>query len=357
MLSVLLTNATNSNEVWELPADQLTINEELNAVRTGQISVNYQDVQQMALTIGTSINYILAGGPRRIVISDSQYDPNPTLFVGVLRDYQFSSNASEPSSVSLNFADLGLTLAKRVGQAYAFYDNVPAGQIFASELAAANAVSDTGLTVASLPTTTSRQRTIEYTNLLDLLMGMSNSKTKDGFDWAVDNNGDVNIYQPTRGGQQTNLVLEARNSLQPQVAGKLSGNLCNKVFVQGGEQTNESGEVTQAALMVIVEDTTSQATWGLHEEYLSATDITTEAFLRQRGQQVLTERAYPTNTETITLQHLGDDPDWRAYEVGDWLKVELDAFNIDEMLRVKKRGITWNNGIYQCNLTLSREFV
>ena len=246
-------------------------------------------------------------------------------------------------------------MAKRVGQQYAFYDNVEAGIIFQTELDAANLISDTGLTMGTLPTTTTRQRTVEYTNLLDLLTGMSNAKTNNGYDFFIDNSGVVNIYQPVRGSQQINLVLEERNSLQPQVSGKLAGQLCNKVYVQGGDLTNAQGEVVQAAMMVIVEDATSQATWGLHEEYLSATDIATEPFLRQRGLQVLADRAYPVNTESISLQHLGDDPDWRSYNVGDWLKVELPAYNLDDMLRVKKRTINWDNGIYKCNLSLSRE--
>lgn len=355
MLTCLLTNPDNVAEVWELPIGSYSVSEELNAVRTGRVSVVFKDLQEIAENSGSTIDYVLKGGPRHIIISDSQYEPDSINFKGLIRSYQFYSTESEPSSISIEFADFGAILSKRVGQAYAFYDEVEAGAIFADQLAYANSVDDTGLQMATLPTTTERQRTVEYTNLLDLLTGMSNAKTKDGFDFDIDNDGYINIFNPHKGTQQTNLVLEERNSLQPQVSGKLATQLCNKVFVQGGELTNSQGEVTQEALMVIVEDATSQATWGLHEEYLSATDIATEPFLRQRGLQVLADRAYPVNTESISLQHLGDDPDWRAYSVGDWLKVELPQYNINEMLRVKKRTINWNNGVYKCSLSLSRE--
>lgn len=355
MLSVLLINQANSNETWELPADSFTINEELNAIRTGQVSVNFKVLQEMAQSIGTSVTYIISGGPREIMIVDTLYSPDSIIFRGIIRNYQYSSTSSEPSTISINFADFGLMLARRVGQAYAFYDNIEAGEIFSAELTAANSRGDTGLQMGTLPTTTKRQRTVEYTNLLDLLTGMSNTKTKNGFDFAIDNNGVINIYNPTRGEQQVNLVLETRNSLQPQTGGKLKGELCNRVLVQGGEQTDESGAVTQEAIMVIEEDTTSQAIWGIHEQYLSATDISTEAFLRQRGQQLLAELAYPANTENLSLKHLGDDPDWRSYNVGDWLKVELASFGINQMWRVKKRTINWSGGVYQCSLTLSKE--
>lgn len=355
MLTCLLANPDNAAEVWELPIEKYSVNEELSAVRTGSLSVVFKDLQQIAEQSGATIDYVLRGGPRHIIISDSQYEPDSINFKGVIRNYQFYSTQSEPSTISIEFADFGALLAKRVGQSYAFYDNTPAAQIFADQLTYANSVSDTGLRMAEIPLTTSRQRTIQYTNLLDLITGMSNAKTKDGFDFTIDNDGYINIFNPHKGTQQINLVLEERNSLQPQVGGKLASQLCNKVYVQGGELTNSQGEVTQEALLVIVEDLVSQSTWGLHEEYLSATDIATEPFLRQRGQQVLAERAYPVNTESISLQHLGDDPNWRAYSVGDWLKVELPEYELDEMLRVKKRTINWENGIYKCSLSLDRE--
>lgn len=355
MLTVFISNPATPTEVWELPVDSYSVEEQLNAIRSGRVSVSYKVLAEMAGQIGTTIDYMLRGGPRHITITDDQYDPAPVNFKGILRNYQFYSSQSEPSTIGIEFADFGVLLSKRVSEEYAFYQDVEAGIIFQTELNKANLIDDTGLTVGTLPTTTQRQRTVEYTNLLDLLTGMSNAKTKGGFDFFIDNDAVVNIYQPVRGSEQPNLVLEERNSLQPQVSGKLAGQLCNKVYVQGGELRNSQGEVTQEATMVIVEDLTSQATWGLHEEYLSATDIATVPFLTQRGQQVLEERAYPISTESISLQHLGDDPDWRSYNVGDWLKVELPAYNIDDFLRVKKRTINWENGIYKCSLSLNRE--
>jgi hypothetical protein len=125
--------------------------------------------------------------------------------------------------------------------------------------------------------------------------------------------------------------------------------------VQGGELTDSEGSVTQPAIQVVVEDIASQEVWGLHEEYISATDIATEPFLIERGQQVLAERAWPQNTESISLQHLGDDPNWRSYNVGDWVRVDLPDYELNELLRVKERTIAYKKGVYQVNLSVARE--
>lgn len=359
-LTVFVINPANTDETWEMPTYDVKWTEEINTIKSGNFSAPFRSLKDLAEKIGTTPTYIIKGGPRKVVIKDESFTDDPLLFAGWLRDYQFSATASEPSSITINFADFGVMLSKRRGQEFYFYNNVQSGWIFRQELYIAQNQTngDMGLTMAQLPATTSRQRTVERTNLLDLLMGMSNAKTRDGFDFDVDKNGVITLYSPQRGSVQENIIIESRNAQQPQLNGKLTSGLANKVYVQGGELRDADGDVTQEAMEVIVEDTDSQGVWGLHEEYISATDIATEPFLIQRGQQALNAGAVPNDTESITGNHPGNDPDWRSYDVGDWLFVDLPDYDLSQFLRVRRRTIEYKGGYYKVTgISFSREGV
>ncbi len=355
MLMIYIVNASNPNEVWEMPTNSVKWSEELNAVSTGSFSASFIALNNLAKAIGTNPFYILAGGPRKILIKDEQYD-NPYLFQGWVTNIQFSSSRSEVSSITVNFADPLCMLSKRVGQNFAFYDQVASGLIFKTELdyCQGQENGDLGITLATLPATTSRQRTVERTNMLDLLIGMSAAKNWDGYDFWLDHtNWTLNIG--TKGSHKPELVLEERNSMNSQLNIALKSRLANRVIVQGGEMRDGDGEVVQEPIQVIRENTSSQPIWGLHEEYISATDIATEPFLNARGDTVLADRALPLYTQNITLSCLGDDPNWRDYTTGDWLQVILPKFQINAEYRVKKRSISHTNGVFTLGLTFNDE--
>lgn len=354
MIEVFLLNPDNQNEMWELPIDSISWTEELNNVSTGNFSLVYKDLKELAQLIGTTVNYILEGGRRQLIIKDENYSDQPILFKGFLRNDQISSSNKETSTLSLNFADNLIMLSKRKGQHYKFYENNPSGLIFKEQLDFAQSQENGNMliTMANLPQTTNRQRTIKRTDLLDLLIGMSKAKVDDGFDFSINHNNVLTLFSPYKGSLKENIVLDSRNSLQPQTTAKLMGELANKIYVQGGELTDEQGNVKQEAIEVVVEDVISQRKWGLHEDYISATDIATEPFLRKRGITVLNQKSTPKKTQTVSLSHLGDDPDWRSYSIGDWLVIDLPDLNLNEPLRVKKRSINYTKGIYKINLTL-----
>jgi hypothetical protein len=359
MLTIFITNPYNQSETWEMPTDEVKWTEELNMIKSGDFSVPFPKMKQLADKLNVSVAHIIRGGPRHVVISDGRFTDDPLLFKGWLRGYSFFSSASEPTTINITFADLGVMLSKRTGQKFAFYNNVPSAWIFQQELyiAQERESGSMGLTLGQLPDTTHRQRTVERTNLLDLLVGMSSEKTRNGFDFDVNKRGEIIIYSQ-RGEVQKNLVLDSRNANQPQVNGQLMSGLSNEVHVQGSELRDSEGNVTQEALQITEDNQESQELWGLHEEYVSATDIATEPFLRERGKQVLSERALPVLTETITCNHMGKDPDWRSYNIGDWLPVDLPDYEINELLRVRKRTINYKEGVYQVSgLRLTREDV
>ena len=346
MLEVLIINPKNTNETWELPCESIKWSEELNKVRTGSVNCAFYSFNEVAKAASTTVHYILTGGPREIHLKDSDFN-DPLLFRGVLRTFHYSSTNSEASTITLDFADLGSLLACRMTQTYHLYDQVEAGQIFASELAYTNNIQDTGISMGLLPTTKKRQRTVKTDNLLDLITGMSNLKVDDGFDFQVDNLGHVNIYQPTMGTSNLNVVFDINNSRQPQVEGRLLGMLSNKVYVQGGELTDDQGQVTQEALLISEQDTTSQSIWGLQESYLSATDIATEPFLRARGQKELQKNAYPLSSAGYSVNHLNSQLALDAYSLGDIVQIDWPTYSLNMQLRVIKKTYQWDNGEYQ----------
>ena len=339
MLSLYLLDRQQTQKWW-LPFSQFSWTTNLNLGETGKISVPYQLLLQVANQQQQTVRQLLFDNWRKVMIYDEEAEK--ILFKGVLTSASLDGDHQEVK-VDLSFADASSLLSKRLTGSNQTYTDANLMTVASDLLTQAQTNDDLGLTLGTVdPTTVTVTREFANARVLDALVGLSQNKIANGFDWQFNANWQLNLAYPQLGSDKPEIIFDEQNILTFQSHFGLLGNLVNQVRLKG--KNNVSGTFA---------DQNAIAAWGKQEAYLSATDLTTSASLAERAAAYLAETALPLSNNQVEIQVLGNAPDWKTYNVGDRVRLRLQELDFDQLLRLSKRTLTYTSETCVLDLTLS----
>lgn len=317
----------------EIPYNGWTISEALNEAKTLQLSLDYGAVDKASQAFGQSAFFLLSAGYREIYVEKN----GTRIFSGTINDLGMDRGEGEDISISLAAAGYFSLLGKRRTGAFVEYTSddsadIAWGLIDDSQTLDSNA--DLGITRGTHPTTKTRDRTFRFDSVKDAIIGMSNAKVADGYDFEVDDDKVFNIFYPTKGSERPGLPLDIGNIKKISLRKPLLLSMTNRIFVLGQDDNNYVQRDSPS---------TYQETFGNLEDVLAKRDVIEQATLEDAGDKVLGTDQSPQLALTVT--HLDDDPAIEAYNVGDWLPLTFEEAEVTAtMYRVIKRTIQHNAG-------------
>lgn len=321
----------DGSEVFIPPFETIRITEEINKGYDGTISVSYPDIKKYAESFGLKPDNIFSSTKREWYLRKNEVK----IFGGVLLSRTINGGSNGMTSFSVDMADFSILLDKRRTGALFQRTATDSADIVQDLLDYTNAISDTGISIGNKPTSTkNRNITSRYANIRDEIASMSNLKKYDGYDWDVDVTKKLNIYYPSKGSTNNNIIFDEFNTLSFQSIRQLQGRLTNRVIVFGSGYGDTMVTATR-------ENTTSQSTWGLLEDGLSEKGVEDTSELADRGDQFLNNNAYPI--DVISLSHRDDNPDFTSYNIGDTVRITFDEIGVNTPLRIYKRTIQINS--------------
>lgn len=330
------------DDVYDVPFDNFSFTEALNLGMEGSLDISYRALTQYAAALNTTVNNILSGQLREVLI----YKGTTPLFLGVIADRGVDGGGFGASKIRLKLGDYVYMLSKRRtddAESETATDSVDIiwNRINASQM---ETNGDLGITLmGSPPTTKNRDRTMTFDNLRDLLVGMSNEKVKDGYDFDIDPTKTLNFYYPTKGQTRDNIVFNGYNSLEWSEHLPLAGRLTNRVYVTGQDASTD---------WVARNDTTNRAAWLLHEDVITKKGVSETDTLNDHGDRFLELNTSPSAGRSLNLTHLEGTPAITSYNVGDVVKVKLADIEVDATFRVMRRSLRYNKGNALVDLTL-----
>lgn len=335
--------STDGSRLYSLPFESVKITEELNKGLDGQLSMPYQSILRYCQALQTTPDAAIAAQPMEWFLRKD----GVRIFGGILLNRGIAGGREGATSYQIKFADFLARLAKRRTEEYFFRDNTDQVQIAKDLLDYTNGEQATGITVGAEPAPSkNRQMTSRRGNIRDEIVSMSNEKKNGGYDFDVDVIKKLNFFVPTKGQARPSIVFDSFNILSWQSNRPLEGQLTNKLYTIG----QGFGEDTQSTMS---ENIPSQSMWGLLEDTQSEKGVGSEDELQDRGDQIIDDLAFPT--DTVTIVHKDDAPDITSYNVGDTVRVIIEDISFDKELRVVKRTIQIDEGgNAQVNLSFER---
>lgn len=335
MYQFKLTN-TSESEVWDIPFQSISITESLNKGVDGSLTVSFVDLARYAAALGTTPDGIIAAAARYWML----YRNGEMLYRGILLHRRVSGGNAGATTVNLNFADISAALAKRRTAAEVLFTADDSADIAWSLINTtqtdASGYGDLSITRGTHPTTIDRDRTLRFDNVRDTIVGMSNEKVANGYDFDFDSSNNFNIYYPKKGSTKLYVVFDDFNVISWSSDRPLQGKLTNRAIVLGKGQAGVDMVTTTR------EDTTPMATWGLCEDVVSEKGVEVVAELEDRGDQFLADNKTPSDTIALTVRDTA--PDLSTYGIGDTVRVRLQDIDFDQNLRIKQRGLSIREG-------------
>lgn len=331
------------DEAWELPYTRMSLTEELNKGLDGSLSMPYASINKYAQKLGTTVDGILSAGFR----SWRLYKDTHLMYRGVLSHRTIEGANTGPSTVVVYFTDYIGMLGSRYTPEEDLYTNEDSSDIAWSIIDDsqndASTHGDLGITRGSNPTTKNRNRTFRHANIRDSLIGMSQAKVADGYDFDIDNTLQFNVYYPSKGQSRPEIMFSDFNVLSWSSNRPLTTKLFNRVHVLGEGLGADLTAVTR-------ENTTPMATWGLVEATLPEKSVSNTTELEDRGDRFLERTA--EIRDTLNINTLDDRPGIDQYGLGDSVRVVIDSLGLDEMLRLDTRTLQITpSGFAQVSLT------
>lgn len=319
----------SGTEVFDIPYLSFNFEEGLNRGIQGSIGCSYQALKEYAEALKTTYNGMLKGVYREVEV----YREGTLLYTLVLNKKASRKKGSVTLYVSDYVAMLDTRITGNDGLKYNTEDSavIAWDEINLSQL---KTNGDFGITLGAQPTTKQRQRTLRYDTLLDLLVGMSNYKLKDGYDFEITQNKALNFYYPQKGQTLSNVIFSNKNTIDWTVTESMAGNIFNKVAVLG--KGSEDSMVTSER-----EDTTNQPNWLLSEATLSEKGVEDVLELADRGDKFLVDHDTPEDTRQVTIVHTDGSPNLTDYSLGDSVGVKIEEEDIDQFMRVENRNISY----------------
>jgi hypothetical protein len=321
--------SADESEVWELPYEKITITEEVNKGVDGNINIPYPSLAKYASLMKTSPDGIIASALRYWRL----YRDNTLLFRGVFSHRRISGGKTGATTYQAFFGDMVAYLAKRATNLEEIETNEPSNDIAWTRIDNAQNdgdYGDLGITRGANPTTKSRDRTMRHDKVLDVIVGMSNLKVKDGFDFDIDTQLQFNIYSPEKGMSRPEIIISEFNRLSWTSDRPLTLKLANRVHVLGQGQGAEMVAVTR-------NDTDQQETWGLLTDVISEKGVGETDELNDRGDQYLIKNSTPTDTFSVKVRDVS--PDILTYSLGDTVRLIIEEIGVNTLVRIERR--TW----------------
>lgn len=340
MYSFRLYNSDNS-QVWELPYTRMTLSEELNKGLDGNLSLSYSALDRYAEKLNTSVDGILSSEFR----SWRLYRGSDLLYRGLLSHRSIEAGQTGPSTIVVYFTDYVGALGSRFTDIEDIHSNKDSSDIAWALIddTQSQTNGDLGITRGTNPTTKNRDRTFRHRNIRDAIIGMSQAKVADGYDFDIDNTLQFNVYYPSKGQSRPEIMFSDFNVLSWSSNRPLTTKLFNRVHVLGEGLGADLTAVTR-------ENTTPMATWGLVEATLPEKSVSNTTELEDRGDRFLERTA--EIRDTLNINTLDDRPGIDQYGLGDSVRVVIDSLGLDEMLRLDTRTLQITpSGFAQVSLT------
>lgn len=327
--------------LWDLPSESFRFTEELNKGADGSITIPFPALSDYATRLKTTAMDVIASGFRRVIIKTSE----KTYVSGVVSSAQFTfSKGKGITAVVLSISDWFAMLAKRRTAAEKIYTSDDSADIawdlINTTQTDTSGHGNLGITRGVHPVTKNRDRTFKFDNVRDALVGMSASKVKDGYDMDIDADRKFNIYYPQKGTDLPAVIFDSFNVTGGSYNIPLAGKLINRCNVLG-----KTSNVTR-------EDTSTMANWYLHEDVLSERDVETTDLLNDRGDKQIADNRDPDSSAGVTIEHLDGEPSIADYSLGDRVKFRSPEIQVDQMMRVIKRAISYQRGHATVTATL-----
>jgi hypothetical protein len=317
----------SGSNTWIIPFQSLSISETLNGGISGTLSLNYLAMERYASLFSLTPDGIFASA----LAEWKLYRDEVLFYAGIINHRTASGSKAQGTSYNLNLLGYEYLLKSRItgnGGVWA-YTSDDSADIAWDMINRTNALSDTGITRGLHPTTTNRDKTNRFDPILDSIMDMSATKKANGYDWEVSNQKVFNIFYP-KGTLKNNIILDDFNILSWSNNRDMATNLANSITVLGAGSEDDIISET-------VEDTASQAVWGLQQTTLSEKDTTLAQNLIDKGDAMLANKSTPQDLVTVKVND--KNPLITSYNVGDNLPVKISAIGFDENLRIDKRTI------------------
>jgi hypothetical protein len=332
MIFTCLVKNSDASLIWAVPFSNFLVSQELNKGESLSITFERVTVQPVADAHGVTPEYIFSASYREIEI----YDENDSkIYAGYISEVQFSKGNSDTGKITISSKGFFSLLEKRFCDDSLAYTDTDSADIAWALITYTQALSygDFGITRGSHPVTKNRDRNdLRYKNIAEAIRKMSANEVKEGFDFDVSPLKVFNIYYP-KGSTRANIFL--------QDGFNIDGYTIYKTFIDGMvNQVIEIGSGVDEANQLIVTrdaDNAYKEAFFLLQDIQSEPDVSTEGTLEDKGDLYI--ETYQSPRITIVADCRYDDPLWTDYEVGDWLNLEIESYDIDDSYRVYRRSV------------------
>ncbi len=325
---------TDNNIIWELPYQSFSFTDEINKGKDARFNFSYEDLTAIATTYNTTYITILGGGFREIWINKN----NAKIYYGVITDIDEASDR-DTEQVTISVASVGFfnVFDKRRTNNKRVFSSVDAGTIawtlINESQTSDNPYSDLGVTQGTIAASVSRDRTLRFDNIKEVITKLSNDNLSNGFDFEIDNQKQLQVYYSQKGSQRPEIIFDEKNILnwtrnRPSIL-----SLTNKVYVIGEGINDDVLYSTRTS------DPTYRDVFGTLEDVLSEKDIIQSTTLDAKGDRFLLDNQSPL--EVFSINHADDDPDIATYDIGDSVQLSIPKLGISKRYkRVIKRTVS-----------------
>jgi hypothetical protein len=338
---VTLKNVDNGDQ-YELFPKSYSFVDELNKESTAKFTVGFEDVKKVADTYETDVMSMFTSTYREIWIERTDdAGVYQKIFYGIITAFGVAPDGQGARTINLEAVSWwGLFNRRICGIPLRTFTATDAGTIawtlIDESQTSDNPYSSWGITQGVHPTTKNRDRTYRFDNVKDSIYKLSNNNLTDGFDFEIDVNKAFNIYYPTKGSDNFNIVFDERTMSNYSFRKPLILGLVNKIYVLGAGQNDDLIYVTRNASNAYKTD------WKLQETIQRETDIIEVATLNDKGDKTLSDNQSPL--PEFSAEHVDEIIRWDSYNLGDNIKVNLPEVGFsNETKRVIKKEFSMDS--------------
>jgi hypothetical protein len=332
MYSLFIKN-TQSGDIYELPWNSLKYIEQLNTGKEATITCSYLNLKTIANTYGLDPIFLLTAGLRELWIEKL----GQKMYYGVVSDVDLTKTNNGDLQCSIASVGFVSLFAKRRTAAKRVFTATDAGQIAWTLINESqndlSGYGNLGITQGTIMTSANRDQTYRFADIKGEIEKMSYYQIKNGFDFDIDNNKQLQVWYPQRGTNRPEIVLDDRTLTQWtwHKPGVLS--LTNRVYALGAG-ANDDIAYQQCDSLVDY-----KAAFKLLEDVVSDRSQSSLPNLADMGNQALRDNQSPQIL--LTLSHNDGEPDILNYSIGDSLAMTIPEVNMtNELHRVLKRTVS-----------------
>lgn len=317
---------------WEVPFQDFSFSEELNRDKRATIRFNYEDIKAVADNTATTVKNILTGQYREVYI----FDDTTTIYAGYLAEPTISKSKSGALTVTITSKGFFELLRKRFTDDSEVYSSTDLSDIAWDLIDDAQNLTygDFGITRGADPTTRNADRTYRYDNIAEAIEKMSNLEIDDGFDFAINNSKQFDVYYPEKGTTRNNIILEEGFNIHQYTIRELFiDSMVNQVHVLGEGFGDDQLVETRDA------DNAYKSNFFLLQAKQAEVAIKTSATLQEKGDKVIQQRRQPRIIVSNIEVHY-NDPTFTDYEVGDRIKLKIPSYNVNAFYRLLSRRLS-----------------